>query len=60
VKTSLVIPALNEADVIGPLLSRIPHGIVNEVVVVDNGSTDATAEAAGRAERHDMPVGLVL
>src|SRR6476660_1956484 len=35
VKTSLVIQALNEADVIGPLLSRIPHGIVDEVVVVD-------------------------
>lgn len=48
-KTSLVIPALNEADVIGPLLSRIPPGVVDEVVVVDNGSTDATAEAAGRA-----------
>jgi len=49
VKTSLIIPALNEADVIGPLLSRIPPGVVDEVVVVDNGSTDATAEAAGRA-----------
>lgn len=48
-KTSLIIPALNEADVIGPLLSRIPPGVVDEVVVVDNGSTDATAEAAGRA-----------
>ena len=48
-KTSLIIPALNEAAVIGPLLSRIPPGVVDEVVVVDNGSTDGTAEAAGRA-----------
>jgi glycosyltransferase involved in cell wall biosynthesis len=48
-KTSLVIPALNEADVIGPLLSRIPSGAVDEVVVVDNGSTDATAAEAVRA-----------
>ncbi len=48
-KTSLVIPALNEADIIGPLLSRIPQGVVDEVVVVDNGSIDATAEAAVRA-----------
>jgi glycosyltransferase involved in cell wall biosynthesis len=46
VKTSLVIPALNEANVIGPLLLRIPQGVVDEVVVVDNGSTDATAAAA--------------
>lgn len=48
-KTSLVIPALNEADVIGPLLLRIPQGVVNEVVVVDNGSTDDTVGAAVRA-----------
>ncbi len=48
-KTSLVIPALNEADVIGPLLLRIPRGVVNEVVVVDNGSSDDTAGVAVRA-----------
>jgi glycosyltransferase involved in cell wall biosynthesis len=48
-KISLVIPALNEADIIGPLLARIPPGIVEEVVVVDNGSTDDTAEVAVRA-----------
>ena len=48
-KTSLVIPALNEADIIGTLLSRIPQGVVDEVIVVDNGSTDDTATAAVRA-----------
>ncbi len=47
-KSSLVIPALNEADVIGPLLSRIPQSVVDEVVVVDNGSTDDTAGTAVR------------
>jgi len=47
--TTLIVPALNEAEVIGPLLSRIPPGAVDEVIVVDNGSTDGTALAATRS-----------
>ena len=43
---SLIIPALNEAQCIGPLLAEIPPGIVQEVIVVDNGSTDGTGDAA--------------
>lgn len=40
-----VIPALNEADAIGPLVTAVlPH--VSYVVVVDNGSTDNTADMA--------------
>lgn len=41
----VIIPALNEAASIGQVLAEIPS-IVNEVVVVDNGSTDATAKLA--------------
>lgn len=41
----VIIPALNEAASIGQVLAEIPS-IVNEVVVVDNGSTDATAKVA--------------
>lgn len=41
----VVIPALNEAAVIGQVVAAIPAW-VDEVVVVDNGSTDATAEVA--------------
>jgi glycosyltransferase involved in cell wall biosynthesis len=46
---SLVIPALNEADVIGRVVRRVPPGLVREVIVVDNGSTDATAAVAAEA-----------
>lgn len=46
---SLIIPALNEVDCIGPLLAELPSGVIHEVIVVDNGSTDGTGEAAACA-----------
>src|SRR5712692_1239363 len=46
---TLIIPALNEAEIIGAVLSRIPDKILDEVIVVDNGSTDGTGVAAARA-----------
>jgi glycosyltransferase involved in cell wall biosynthesis len=46
---TLIIPALNEAACIGPLLAELPAGLVQEVLVVDNGSTDDTAGAARQA-----------
>lgn len=46
---ALVIPALNEAETIGELLQGIPRELFSQVVVVDNRSTDATAEAARSA-----------
>jgi glycosyltransferase involved in cell wall biosynthesis len=45
---SLVIPALNEAEAIGPTLRELPWHLLAECIVVDNGSTDATAEEAQR------------
>jgi glycosyltransferase involved in cell wall biosynthesis len=47
--STLIIPALNEAECIGPLLAELPVGLVQQVLVVDNGSTDDTAGAARRA-----------
>jgi glycosyltransferase involved in cell wall biosynthesis len=46
---ALVIPALNEAESIGALLEQIPHGLFSQVIVVDNGSEDRTAEVARAA-----------
>jgi glycosyltransferase involved in cell wall biosynthesis len=45
----LVIPALNEAPVIGATLARVPAGLFRRVIVADNGSTDSTGHAAARA-----------
>lgn len=44
-KITVVIPCLNEEEAIGLVLDRIP-GIIDEVIVVDNDSTDRTAEIA--------------
>jgi glycosyltransferase involved in cell wall biosynthesis len=48
-KATLIIPALNEAEAIGPLLRRVPRETVAEVIVVDNRSTDATGSIAAGA-----------
>src|SRR5579863_4167057 len=43
---AIVIPALNEEDALRSLLPEIPQAYARWVVVVDNGSTDATASVA--------------
>jgi glycosyltransferase involved in cell wall biosynthesis len=48
-RSVLIIPALDEAEVIGTLVRRVPRTSVAEIIVVDNGSTDATAREAARA-----------
>ena len=45
-KIDVIIPAFNEYQSIGFVLDDIPSDVVNEIVVVDNNSTDRTAEAA--------------
>jgi glycosyltransferase involved in cell wall biosynthesis len=49
VRISVVIPALNEEAAIGGVVHEVPSHLVHEVVVVDNGSTDRTAEVAAAA-----------
>jgi glycosyltransferase involved in cell wall biosynthesis len=45
-KAILIMPALNEAAVVGDLVRRTPRDTIAEILVVDNGSTDATASVA--------------
>jgi glycosyltransferase involved in cell wall biosynthesis len=48
-KISLIIPALNEEEPLPGVLASVPPGAVDEIIVVDNGSTDGTAFVARRA-----------
>ncbi|HEV2577179.1 MAG TPA: glycosyltransferase family 2 protein [Acidobacteriaceae bacterium] len=48
-RVSVVIPALNEAESIGRVVAAIPWNEIAECIVVDNGSSDGTAEIARAA-----------
>ncbi len=48
-KVAIVIPALNEEDALRHLLAELPTDFAQWVIVVDNGSTDATAAVARSA-----------
>ena len=51
-RITVIIPALNEAETIGPIIDEVPKELLEEsgyvvrVLVVDNGSSDATAQIA--------------
>jgi len=49
VNVDVIIPARDEAAVVGIVVRSLPRGLVREVIVVDNGSTDATALVAASA-----------
>lgn len=42
----VIIPAYNEENAVGLVIDEIPTGLVSEIIVVDNGSTDNTAAKA--------------
>ena len=45
----VIIPAFNEQNAVGNVVNDIPENLVNEVIVVDNGSTDDTQQIARAA-----------
>ena len=46
VRVSVIIPIRNEAEAIGRVLGDHPRNLVNEVIVIDNCSSDGTPEIA--------------
>jgi glycosyltransferase involved in cell wall biosynthesis len=61
IELSVVMPCLNEADTLGVCLEKAfraikEHGIQAEVIVADNGSTDASIEIAQQAGARVVPV----
>lgn len=47
--TALIIPALNEEKSIESVIQKLPRELYEAVIVVDNGSTDRTADVARAA-----------
>ncbi len=48
-KVCAIIPALNEEETIADVVRSVPRATASEVIVVDNGSEDLTAERASKS-----------
>ena len=48
-RVAVVIPTLNEEPAIGAVVAAVPRDHVDEIIVVDSGSTDRTVERARAA-----------
>jgi glycosyltransferase involved in cell wall biosynthesis len=54
---TVVIPTLNEADAIGPVVREIPRDVAADIIVADSGSTDGTQAAARAAGARVLDLG---
>lgn len=54
-----VVPAFDEEKKVGRVVERIPREVVDDILVVDDGSTDATAEVARRGGARVISLGRV-
>jgi glycosyltransferase involved in cell wall biosynthesis len=46
---AVIIPTLDEAESIAGVITEIPDDLVHEIIIVDGGSRDGTAEVASKA-----------
>lgn len=58
---SVVIPVLDEVDYLGPCLDRLldQEGDIDEIIVVDNGSSDGTCELVERYRQRTDKIVLI-
>jgi glycosyltransferase involved in cell wall biosynthesis len=54
---AVIIPTLDEAEAIGPVVGAIPRRIVSRVLVADGGSRDGTVAQASAAGAEVVPAG---
>ncbi len=55
-----IVPAYDEERKIGEVVRRIPRPLVDDVLVVDDGSTDATAQVAREGGARVLSLGATL
>lgn len=55
-----IVPVFNEEAKIGKVVRRIPREVVDEVLVVDDGSTDRSADLARSLGARVIPLGATL